>query len=128
MLIADHPCYTIRTEPAAKRLVIEMRGWWTIDLIPDYLAALRCALTHLRSSGCPSKEQQALIDAAAYDVQSQDVVAAHNAISDSPEFRARRVAVVAKAALLTRQARRAGPLYRVFADHAAALAWLAEPE
>lgn len=100
---------------------ITVRGFWQAEDIPAFAEDLRQAL---REFPC-SKSLYNFTDAA---IQPQDVVAAMQAMAQSPAFAGRRVALYTEGAFARMQAKRVASVgynMQVFGSRVEALAWLA---
>ncbi len=119
--------FSIQVDPIRDLVRIQMSGFFGQDDIESFLAARSDAHRKLR---CPPNAHLTLNDVSGMKIQSQDVVAAFQAMLAAPDYRSRRLAFVTGSTLARGQLMRAsvGRPVRCFDSVAAAEAWLFEPE
>lgn len=118
--------FSIRVEPLRDLVRIRMAGFFTLADIEDFLVARAEAHAALR---CGANHHVTLNDVSEMKIQSQEIVAAFQAMLSAPDHRSRRLAFVARSTLARGQLLRAaaGRDVRCFDDVDSAEAWLLEP-
>ena len=120
--------HAVRYEPVAHRLRIRIAGFWSVDDVQRYGAALLAAVGPIPEG---SRDFDVLIDATDFPVQTQEVSTALNRImtvADQMNPTGRKVIVVGSVMnKLQAQRALASPTVRVFLAMGEAEAWLASP-
>ena len=119
--------YRIDANPDTGLLTIAVKGFWTLNDVHTYMAALREEAGKLLARGKVLTFFYDYTDAA---IQSQEVVNAFITIAETGPALARKVAMFTEGKLARRQAQRIAAVREnitVFEDRTAAMAWLAEP-
>ncbi len=116
--------YTVTIEPEHHLMRIEVVGFWSVSIIPDYVAELTRQIGALESSGgC----QRILVDMTNYPIQAQAIAKAHARIIDygRNDLKAS-TAVVMTSALSKLQAKRMANLagHELFDNEESAREWL----
>lgn len=101
-----------------------MRGFWDGAIVAQFERRLRANLTTLASYDGAIGEPRLLLDLTAFDVQTQDVLAALAAVARDGRLPASRIALVVSSSLLRLQSRRVAPDYAMFDTRDDALAYL----
>lgn len=116
--------YSVDFDPSKRSIRIALRGHWSPEVAKRYDREFREAIREMPAGGCPLGQQLVYLDAREFAVQSQEVLVILERLSNDPATAAKRTAVVASSALLTMQAHRVVPNFRVFSDPQTALEWL----
>ncbi len=119
------PDFQIAVDTTRSLLTVRMAGFYTMAHFLAFETAYRSAIATLC---CGMNQHLVLVDTAAMQIQSQEIVAASTALARDPTIRSRRLAFVVGASLARQQTRRLVEPGReqvaFFRDHAAAEAWL----
>jgi hypothetical protein len=95
--------YSIVTEPALKLIRADLSGFFTIE---EVVAFGKDVQTASAAMGCRSGEHLLYVNTSACALQSQDVVAAFQALITNSPIKARRIALVTGSSLSRMQTRR----------------------
>ena len=119
-----HPLYDIAADQRTGLIRIAIRGFWTLADVECFAADhARCGRV-IAATGRPA---QTLIDYTDSSIQSQEVVAAFQAIALAPKVRSHGVALFTTGSFARLQAQRVSTSrddIRVFTDLAEAMTWL----
>lgn len=118
--------FSIHVDPLRDLVRIRMSGFFTIADIEDFLVAREQAHEALR---CGPNQHVTLNDVSEMKIQSQEIVAAFQAMLAAPAYRSRRLAFVTGSTLARGQLLRAavGREVRCFDDVPSAEDWLLQP-
>jgi len=119
--------YDITIDRQRGLLRIVLGGFFSLDDVARYSAAKNAALQKL---GCGRNQHLTLCDVSACVLQSQEIVAAFQKMTDDPRYRSRRLAFVSGSSLSRMQIRRilTRDAAACFSNVAEAEAWLFEQE
>lgn len=115
--------FTIRTDRTRGLLHVTMSGFYTVDDVTHYHAAVVAASEAL---GRAPSAQVMICDISAMQIQSQGIVAAFARVMDDPRYAERRVAFVVASTLARMQLMRiiSGRDVAIFTQTAEAETWL----
>lgn len=116
--------YTVLTDPSRNLLSIKVTGFWTEQIMAEYLVHLRKQSTALRTTGGCTR---ILVDMTDYPIQSQAIADGHQAaLKFASEAMGARAAIVMKGGLSRLQASRVAKSsgHRLFDDITSASQWL----
>lgn len=118
--------FTIESDPARGLLTVRMWGFYMLEDVTRYHAAIGRASGALAQA--PS-DQVMLNDISDMNIQSQEIVAAFQRVMGDARYAGRRVGFVATSSLARAQLSRiiGGRTARIFATPAEALDWLFDP-
>lgn len=119
--------YTILVEPTRDLVRITMSGFFTPDDVARFMGDRDVAHARLR---CAPNQHVTINDLRGMKIQSQESVAAFNALLSSPRHRSRRLAFVIGTTLARMQLLRVvgNRSVRFFDDPRTAEAWVMEPQ
>jgi hypothetical protein len=121
--------HQIKVDTPNAMLEVRITGFWTVDDVAQFGRDMVAATSGFLASG---RHFVTLYDYTGAIIQSQDVVAAFQALALATPARSQRAALFTEGGVARMQARRIASVrpeeMRAFEDRAAALAWLSQEE